>query len=66
MLLSERQFEQMIGRLKSSASARESLVALLDEGHPVYIQRAACAVERMRGWILAALEELGVTDREPH
>ena len=64
MILSERQFEQMIGRLKSSPAARESLVSLLDEGHPVYAQRDAGTVARMRGWILLALGEVGVTDYE--
>jgi len=59
MVLTERQFEQMVGRLKSSPSAQECLVALLDENHPVYAQRAASAIVRMRGWILLALGEVG-------
>ena len=62
MLLSERQFEQMIGRLKCTPAARESLVSLLDASHPVYAERAPSVVARMRGWILRALGEVSVTD----
>jgi hypothetical protein len=50
-------------RTDDASVARARLVALLRADHAVYKQRSASAVARMRGWVLLALEQLGV--REP-
>ncbi len=49
---------------RHAAAARAELVALLREAHPVYKDRGSGAIVRMRGWILLALERVGVTDEE--
>ena len=47
-----------------ATEARAELTALLRESHPVYRERSAAAVVRMRGWVLLTLERVGVTDDE--
>ena len=64
MARDEREFAALVDRLKHLESARVSLACLLDERHPAYEQRSAAAVVRMRGWVLVALAEVGVTDEE--
>jgi protein SCO1/2 len=49
---------------RDAAAARAELVALLREAHPVYRERGSAAITRMRGWVLLALERVGVTDDE--
>ena len=60
--LSERQFEALVEALSSDQTRRAELTDLLQEDHPVYDQRSAAAIVRMRGWILVALTSIGLTD----
>jgi protein SCO1 len=60
--LSERQFEALVEALSSDPTRRAKLTDLLREDHPVYDQRSAAAIVRMRGWILIALSHVGLTD----
>jgi protein SCO1 len=60
--LSERQFEALVEELSSDPTRRAELTDLLREDHPVYDQRSAAAIVRMRGWILVALTNVGLTD----
>lgn len=60
--LPEPQFAALVDALSADPTRRDELVALLREDHPVYDQRGAAAVVRMRGWILIALGRFGLTD----
>src|SRR5262245_46812564 len=60
--LSEQQFEALVEALSSDPTRRAKLTDLLKEDHPVYDQRSAAAIVRMRGWILVALTNIGLTD----
>ena len=60
--LSERQFAALVETLSSDPTQRAGLSDLLREDHPVYDQRSAAAIVRMRGWILVALTNVGLTD----
>jgi protein SCO1 len=60
--LSERQFEGLVEALSSDSNRHAELTDLLREDHPVYNQRSAAAIVRMRGWILVALANIGLTD----
>jgi protein SCO1/2 len=60
--LSEPQFAALVDELSADRARRDELLALLREDHPVYDQRGAAAIVRMRGWILIALSRAGVTD----
>src|SRR6266576_2862613 len=59
---SESEFAALVDELSADATRRDQLIALLHEGHPVYDQRGAAAVVRMRGWILIALGRVGLPD----
>jgi protein SCO1/2 len=60
--LSEQQFGALVEALSSDPTRHTELTALLREDHPVYDQRSAAAIVRMRGWILIALTRVGLTD----
>jgi protein SCO1 len=60
--LSERQFGALVEALSADPTRRAELTDLLREDHPVYDQRSAAAIVRMRGWILVALTNVGLTD----
>jgi protein SCO1/2 len=60
--LSESQFAALVDTLSADPGGREELLALLREDHPVYDERGAAAVVRMRGWILVTLGRVGLTD----
>src|SRR6266850_2701799 len=60
----EAQFAALVDALATDPIRRESLLDLLREEHPVYRDRGAAAIVRMRGWVLLALARKGVTDRE--
>jgi hypothetical protein len=47
-----------------ASAARAELLAMTRESHPVYRERAAPAIVRMRGWVMLALERVGVTGNE--
>jgi len=52
---SEPQFAAMVDALAADPNRREQLTDLLREDHPLYEQRGAAAVVRMRGWVMLAL-----------
>src|SRR2546430_7554431 len=60
--LSEQQFGALVEALSSDPTRRAELTDLLREDHPVYDQRSAASIVRMRGWILIALSHVGLTD----
>ena len=60
--LSERQFAALVAALRSNPTRRAELTDLLREDHPVYDQRSAAAIVRMRGWILVALTNVELSD----
>ncbi|MEA3023511.1 MAG: hypothetical protein QOK01_2363, partial [Alphaproteobacteria bacterium] len=59
---SEPRFAAMVDALAADPDRRDRLTDLLRENHPVYDQRGAAAVVRMRGWLLVALARAGVSD----
>jgi protein SCO1/2 len=59
---SEPEFAAMVDALAADPDRRDRLMDLLREDHPVYDQRGAAAIVRMRGWLLLALARAGVSD----
>jgi hypothetical protein len=55
---------QSVLAITDAPAARAELVSLLRESHPAYGDRAAATVVRLRGWVMLALERVGVTDGE--
>ena len=60
--LSERQFAALVAALSCDPTRRAELIDLLREDHPVYDERSATAIVRMRGWILVSLTNVELTD----
>lgn len=60
--VSEDDFAALVDALAADPARRGELTDLLREDHPVYDQRGASTVVRMRGWVLLALARGGVTD----
>lgn len=60
---SESEFAAFVDTLSAESARYEKLLALLREDHPVYDERGAAAVVRMRGWILVTLGRLGLTNQ---
>jgi protein SCO1 len=60
--MSEPQFAALVDALAADPDRREQLTALLRENHPLYAQRGATTIVRMRGWVLLALARSGVSD----
>lgn len=58
---SEAEVATRVDRLAASGRHAD-LLELLREDHPMYDQRGAAAVSRLRGWVLLALARAGVTD----
>src|SRR3979490_2640848 len=58
---SEPQFAAMVDALTADPDRRDQLTDLLREDHPIYDQRGAAAIVRMRGWLLLALARAGVS-----
>jgi protein SCO1/2 len=54
-VMPELQFSKLVDELKTSPVLCERLTDLLHEDHPIYDQRGAAAITRMRGWVLLAL-----------
>jgi protein SCO1/2 len=52
----------MVDGLALDPQRSGELIAMLREDHPVYEQRGTTTIVRMRGWILLALAQAGVTD----
>src|SRR3979490_3303553 len=59
---SEPQFAAMVDALTADPSRSGQLTDLLREDHPIYDQRGAAAIVRMRGWLLLALARAGGSD----
>ncbi|HEX4553086.1 MAG TPA: SCO family protein [Xanthobacteraceae bacterium] len=59
---SEPQFAALVDALTADPGRRGQLTDLLREDHPIYDQRGAATVVRMRGWVLLALARAGVSD----
>ena len=60
--MSESDIVALIDRQPPTAEGRASLVDLLHEGHPIYQQRGAAGIVRLRGWILLAFVRTGLSD----
>jgi protein SCO1/2 len=59
---SESQFAAMVDALADDPERRVDLADLLREDHPLYEQRGATTIVRMRGWVMLALARAGVSD----
>ena len=59
---SEPQFAALVDALTADPSRSGQLTDLLRENHPIYDQRGAATIVRMRGWVLLALARAGVSD----
>jgi len=59
--MSEPQFAALVDALAYPDQCEE-LADLLRENHPVYDQRGAATIVRMRGWVLLALARVGLPD----
>jgi protein SCO1/2 len=59
---SEAQFAALVEELAADPGRRGRLTDLLHEDHPLYDQRGAATIVRMRGWVLLALSRVGVSD----
>lgn len=59
---SEEEFEAAVDNLASEPTKQSQLIDLLREDHPVYDQRGAATVNRMRGWIILALARTGLPE----
>lgn len=58
--VSEDQFAVLVDSFASNSDAG-ALTSLLRESHAVYDQRSTAAIVRMRGWILLALAQVGLS-----
>src|SRR3979490_1725015 len=52
----------MVAALTADPDRRDRLMDLLREDHPVYDQRGAAGIVRIRGWLLVALARAGGAD----
>jgi protein SCO1/2 len=59
---SEPQFAALVDALATDPDRREQLTDLLREDNPLYDQRGAATIVRMRGWVLLAMARAGVSD----
>jgi protein SCO1/2 len=59
---SEPQFAALVDALAADPDRRGQLTELLRESHPLYDQRGAATIVRMRGWVLIAIARAGVSD----
>jgi cytochrome oxidase Cu insertion factor (SCO1/SenC/PrrC family) len=60
--MSEPEFAALVDALAANPDQREQLTDLLRENQPLYDQRGAATIVRMRGWVLLALVRAGVAD----
>src|SRR5215208_4220084 len=58
----EARVADMVDEARQDPRGRDRLVALLPERSPLYAGRGANAVVRMRGYLIAAFEQLGLPD----
>src|SRR5262245_24180735 len=59
---SESEFAALVDALAADPDRREQLTDLLREDHPLYDQRGATTIVRMRGWVLLALARSEVSN----
>jgi cytochrome oxidase Cu insertion factor (SCO1/SenC/PrrC family) len=59
---SEPQFAALVDAIAADPNRREQLTELLRESHPIYDQRGAATIVRMRGWVLLAMARAGLSD----
>ena len=59
---SEPQFAALVDALAADPGRREQLTDLLREDNPLYDQRGAATIVRMRGWVLLAMARAGLSD----
>jgi protein SCO1/2 len=59
---SEAQFAALIDAIAADPDRQARLIDLLREDHPLYDQRGAATVVRMRGWVLLAIARVGVSE----
>ena len=59
---SEPQFAALVDAIAADPDRREQLTDLLRENHPLYDQRGAATIVRMRGWVLLAMARAGLSD----
>src|SRR5882724_13567016 len=59
---SETEFAALIDTIAADPQARAQLTDFLREDLPIYRERSAKAVVRMRGWVLLALARAGVPE----
>ena len=60
---SEPRFVALVDAIAADPDRREQLTDLLREDHPLYDERGAATIVRMRGWVLLAIARAGVSDR---
>ena len=59
---SEPQFAALVDELTADPGRCGQLTDLLRENHPIYHQRGAATIVRMRGWVLLAIARAGVSE----
>lgn len=60
--ISEERIAELVDSVKQSPDKRDSLVELLPEQHPIYLGRGTNQTIRIRGYILAAFEQVGLPE----
>jgi protein SCO1 len=60
---SEDRIAELVDAIKRSPEQRDALVELLPEQHPIYLGRGTNQTIRMRGYILATFEHVGLPER---
>ena len=53
--------EALVASVRADPGRRDELLPLLEEAHPVYEGRGEAAALRIRGWVMAAYEEVGLS-----
>jgi len=59
---SEERFAALVDAIAADPNRQARLTDLLREDHPLYDQRGAATVVRMRGWVLLAIARVGVSE----
>jgi protein SCO1 len=52
--------EDLVAAVLAEPDRREELLPLLHEAHPIYQGRGEVSVSRLRGWVMAAFESVGL------
>ena len=59
-LANDEAIEALVAEIVNQPSRHAELVSLLHEGHAIYQGRSAAAAGRIRGWVMAAFESVGL------